>query len=45
MDKYFPEQFEIIGLDRYTIPKEKLAAGSSTLNGKPIYTRSYIKKR
>ena len=45
MDKYCPEQFEIIGLDRYTIPKEKLVAGSSSLNGKPIYTRIYIKKR
>lgn len=45
MGKNCHEQFEIIGLDRYTIPKEKLVAGNSSLNSESIYTKIFIKKR
>src|SRR5699024_6121320 len=30
LDKYNPDQFEIIGLDRYTVPKENLIGGRLT---------------
>ncbi len=45
LDKYNPEQFEIIGLDRYTVPKEYLVGGRVAINGKPRYARILIKKR
>lgn len=45
LDKYSPEQFEIIGLDRYTVPKEALVGGRVALNGKPCYARILIRRR
>lgn len=45
LDKYNPEQFEIIGLDRYTVPKELLVGGRVAINGKPTYARILIKRR
>lgn len=44
LDKFCPEQFEIIGLDRYTVPKEFLVGGRVAINGKPKYARILIKK-
>ncbi len=44
LDKYNPEQFEIIGLDRYTegntLPNKRMH-----INGKEIYARLLIKRR
>lgn len=45
LDKYNPEQFEIIGLDRYTVPKEFLVGGRVAINGKPRYARILIRKK
>lgn len=45
LDKYNPEQFEIIGLDRYTVPKELLVGGRVAINGKPTYARVLIKRK
>ena len=45
MDKFSPDQFEIIGLDRYTIPKEFLVGGRAAINGKPKYARILIKRK
>ena len=45
LDKYCPEQFEIIGLDRYTVPKEFLVGGRVAINGKPCYARVLIRHR
>ena len=45
LDKYNPEQFEIIGLDRYTVPKEYLVGGRVAINGKPRYARILIRKK
>ena len=45
LDKYNPEQFEILGLDRYTVPKEYLVGGRVAIGGKPKYARILIKKR
>jgi hypothetical protein len=45
MDKYCPEQFEIIGLDRYTVPKEFLVTGRVAINGKPTYARILIRNK
>ena len=45
MDKYNPEQFEIIGLDRYTVPKELLVGGRLTINGKIKFARILIKHK
>lgn len=45
LDKYNPEQFEIMGLDRYTIPKEFLVGGRAAVNGKPTYARILIRKK
>ncbi len=42
---YCPEQFEIIGLDRYTVPQEFLVGGRVAIDGKPKYARILIKKR
>ena len=36
LDKYCPEQFEIVGLDRYTVPKEALVGGRVAVAGKPL---------
>lgn len=43
MDKYNPDQFRIIGLDRYTVPKKFLVGGRVAINGKPTYARILIK--
>lgn len=45
LDKYCPEQFDIIGLDRYTIPKEFLVGGRAAINGHSTYARILIKKK
>ncbi len=45
LDKYNPEQFEIIGLDRYTVPKELLVGGRLTIDGKIKFARILIKRR
>lgn len=45
LDKYNPEQFEIIGLDRYTVPKEFLVGGRVAINGKPCYARILIRRK
>lgn len=45
LDKYCPDQFEIIGLDRYTAPKEVLVGGRVAINGKPRYARILIKRK
>lgn len=45
LDKFTPEQFEIIGLDRYTIPKEALVGGRAAINGKPKYARILIRRK
>jgi len=45
LDKYNPEQFEIVGLDRYTVPKEFLVGGRVAINGKSKYARILIRKR
>ena len=45
MDKYNPEQFEIIGLDRYTVPKEFLVGGRVAVDGKPKYARILIRRK
>ena len=45
MEKYNPEQFEIIGLDRYTVPKEFLVGGRVAINGKATYARILIRKK
>ena len=44
LDKHNPEQFEIIGLDRYTVPKDFLVGGRVAINGKPKYARILIRK-
>ena len=45
LDKYNPEQFEIIGLDRYTVPKEFLVGGRVAINGIPKYARVLIRNK
>lgn len=45
LDKFNPEQFEIIGLDRYTVPKEYLIGGRVAVNGKPKYARILIRRK
>lgn len=45
LDKYCPEQFEIVGLDRYTVPKEALVGGRVAVAGKPRYARILIRHR
>ena len=45
LDKYNPEQFEIIGLDRYTVPKEFLVGGRVAINGIPKYARILIRRK
>ena len=45
MDKYCPEQFEIVGLDRYTVPKKDLVAGRLAINSKVKYARIFIKNK
>ncbi|MCR5046232.1 MAG: adenine-specific methyltransferase EcoRI family protein [Treponema sp.] len=45
LDKYNPNQFEIIGLDRYTVPKQFLVGGRVAVNGKSKYARILIKRK
>ena len=45
MDKYNPEQFEIVGLDRYTVSKEFLVGGRVAIGGKPTYARILIRSK
>jgi hypothetical protein len=45
LDKYNPEQFEIIGLDRYTVPKEFLVGGRLAINSKSCYARILIRRK
>lgn len=45
MSQYNPAQFEIIGLDRYTVPKEFLVGGRVAINGKPKYARILIRRK
>lgn len=45
LDKYNPDQFEIIGLARDTVPKEHLTGGCLTVNGKRKYARILIKNK
>lgn len=40
-----PEKFNIIGLARYTVPKEALKGGRLTINGKQQYARVLIQKK
>lgn len=44
LDKYCPEQFEIIGLDRY-VPGNPCPGRRFTLNGKEIYARILIRRK
>lgn len=37
--------FEIIGLDRYTVPSQYLVSGRVAINGKPCYARVLIRHR
>ena len=43
LDRHNPEQFEIIGLDRYTVPKQYLVGGRVAIDGKPTYARILIR--
>lgn len=45
LHKYNPDQFEIIGLERYTAPKEILVGGRLAINGKSTYARILIKSK
>lgn len=45
LDKYCPEQFSIIGIDRYTVPKQFLVGGRVAVNGSPKYARILIRKK
>ena len=44
IDKYNPEQFELIGIDRYVADNPNYGK-RFTLNGKEVYARILIKKR
>ena len=44
MDKYNPEQFEIVGLDRY-VPDNPIYGHRFTINGKETYARILIRRR
>ena len=45
LNYYNSDQFEIVGLDRYTVPKEYLVGGRVAINGKPCYARILIRHR
>ena len=45
LDKHNPKQFEIIGLDRYTVPKNFLIGGRVAINGKPKFARVLIRRK
>ncbi len=45
LDKYCPEQFEILGMDDHRIELPKWRGRGPDLNGKPIYRRIIIKHK
>lgn len=45
LDKYNPEQFEIVGLDRYTVPKKFLVGGRVAINGNPTHVHILIYRK
>ena len=45
LDKYNPEQFEILGMDDHTLEYPSWRGRGPDLNGKPIYRRIIIKNR
>lgn len=45
LDVYDPDQFEIIGLARDTVPKADLSGGCLTVNGKRKYARILIRNK
>lgn len=45
LDKYCPEQFEILGLDDHRLVYPEWRGRGPDLNGKPVYRRIIIKKR
>lgn len=45
VDVYDPDQFEIIGLARDTVPKEHLTGGCLTVDGKRKYARILIRNK
>lgn len=45
LTKYSPEQFEIVGIDRYTVPKDVLVGGRLAVNGKSKYARVLIRRK
>jgi len=44
LDKYCPEQFEILGLDNHTL-NDGLGKGANTINGRGIYRRIIIRNK
>ena len=44
LDKYCPEQFEILGLDDHRLVYPEWRGRGPDLNGKPVYRRIIIKK-
>ena len=42
---YNPDQFRIIGLDRYTVPRQMLVGGRVALDGQACYARVLIQQR
>ena len=44
LDKYNPEQFEIVGLDRY-VPDNPRHGHRFTISGRETYARIFIKRR
>jgi hypothetical protein len=44
LDKHNSDQYRIVGLDRYTVPKEDLIGGRVGINGRPCYARVLIQK-
>lgn len=45
VDKYDPNQFEIVGLARDTVPKDDLIGGCLTVSGKRKYSRILIRNK
>lgn len=45
LDKFNPEQFEILGLDRYTVPPQFLVGGRVAINGQAKYARILIRHK
>ena len=44
LDKYCPEQFEILGLDDHRLVYPEWRGRGPDLNGKPVYRRIIIKR-